>query len=145
MRSVLDNDEFLQCILLSQKEEELLNRVAIQRRYRVTNVNIGGIQSSVDLMKRMAGALNFPTYFGGNWDAFLDMVTDLSWAPAAGYVVLLRNAESLLQLPNEQLAVFTRMCVAAVNCWQSGEDEMGNVIPRTPFISCLKVSTPFAD
>ena len=33
-------------------------------------------------------ALAFPAYFGHNWDAFEEMVNDLSWAPAAGYVLL---------------------------------------------------------
>jgi hypothetical protein len=77
-------------------------------------VDIAGIQTSGDLIKRMARALHFPTYFGGNWDAFLDMVTDLSWTPAIGYVVLLRDAETLLQLPSEQLAVFVRGCCEAL-------------------------------
>ena len=33
-------------------------------------------------------ALAFPTYYGRNWDAFEEMVRDLSWLKAAGYVVL---------------------------------------------------------
>lgn len=142
-QSLLDNDQFLQCVLLSQTEEELLNGKAIQRGYRFVDVDIAGIETSDDLMKRMAGALDFPTYFGGNWDAFLDMVTDLSWTPAAGYVVLLRNAEALLRLSSEQLAVFVRVCTAAVKCWQSGEDEAGNAIPRTPFYFLLEGQPPF--
>jgi hypothetical protein len=33
-------------------------------------------------------ALAFPAYFGHNWDAFEEMINDLAWAPAAGYVLL---------------------------------------------------------
>jgi hypothetical protein len=33
-------------------------------------------------------ALAFPDYYGRNWDAFEEMVNDLSWIPAAGYVIL---------------------------------------------------------
>ena len=33
-------------------------------------------------------ALAFPGYYGRNWDAFEEMVNDLSWLPAAGYVIL---------------------------------------------------------
>jgi hypothetical protein len=33
-------------------------------------------------------ALAFPDYYGRNWDAFEEMVNDLSWIPAAGCVIL---------------------------------------------------------
>ena len=36
-----------------------------------------------------ARALGCPDWFGANWDAFADCVTDLEWAPAFAYVVLL--------------------------------------------------------
>jgi len=35
-----------------------------------------------------AAAMDFPAYFGHNWDAFEECVNDLSWAPADGYVLL---------------------------------------------------------
>ena len=33
-------------------------------------------------------AFDLPGYFGRNWDAFEEVINDLSWAPAAGYVLL---------------------------------------------------------
>jgi hypothetical protein len=35
-----------------------------------------------------AQAMRFPSYFGHNWDAFEECLTDLVWAPASGYVLL---------------------------------------------------------
>jgi RNAse (barnase) inhibitor barstar len=43
-----------------------------------------------------ARQLRFPDYFGRNWAALEDCLTDLAWLPAPGYVVLLDGAESLL-------------------------------------------------
>ena len=37
-------------------------------------------------------ALAFPAYFGQNWDAFEEMICDLAWVPAAGYVLLYTDA-----------------------------------------------------
>lgn len=44
------------------------------------------------LMKNLSVALGFPDWFGANWDALEDCLTDLSWRPASGYVVLIEHA-----------------------------------------------------
>jgi RNAse (barnase) inhibitor barstar len=40
---------------------------------------------------QFSAALEFPSWFGRNWDAFADCLKDLSWLPAPGYVVLWRR------------------------------------------------------
>lgn len=40
-------------------------------------------------LARIARALAFPEWFGGNWDALSDCLADLSWWPAPGYVFVL--------------------------------------------------------
>ena len=39
-------------------------------------------------LSQAATALAFPEYFGNNWDAFEDCLTDMSWHEAKGFVVL---------------------------------------------------------
>ncbi|WP_083389754.1 barstar family protein [Trichormus sp. NMC-1] len=31
--------------------------------------------------------MEIPTYFGANWDAFDECITDLTWCPAQRYVI----------------------------------------------------------
>ena len=45
-------------------------------------------------------ALDFPDWFGGNWDALEDCLTDLSWRNAPGHVLLLEGGEDLGMLPD---------------------------------------------
>lgn len=43
-----------------------------------------------------AAAFQFPYYFGENWAAFNDCLTDLSWLPAGAYLVCITKADQLL-------------------------------------------------
>lgn len=36
-------------------------------------------QGKAELLERVALALSFPDYFGRNWDALIDCLSDLSW------------------------------------------------------------------
>lgn len=45
------------------------------------------IASKPALLASIAAKLNFPSYFGGNWDALDECLGDLSWLPS-GQVIL---------------------------------------------------------
>jgi hypothetical protein len=44
-----------------------------------------------------AAAWQFPYYFGENWDAFDECLTDLQWLPAEAYVLCVTQAIHLLE------------------------------------------------
>jgi RNAse (barnase) inhibitor barstar len=46
------------------------------------------------LLKGIAAALAFPDWFGENWDALEDCLTDLSWSGASGHVLLFEEARA---------------------------------------------------
>lgn len=56
-------------------------------------IDFDGCAGKDDAIARIANALRFPGWFGGNWDALADSLGDLSWLPASGYVLLLVNAD----------------------------------------------------
>jgi RNAse (barnase) inhibitor barstar len=43
------------------------------------------------LLNNLASALGFPEWFGHNWDALEDCLTDLSWRNAPGHVLLIES------------------------------------------------------
>lgn len=53
------------------------------------------ITSAAELFEACAGALEFPEWFGHNFDALTDCLRDLSWLPAPGYLLVWRHAEVL--------------------------------------------------
>ena len=48
-----------------------------------------------DALRAIAKALRFPDWFGGNWDALEDCLSDLSWRPGDGHVLVFRNWQAL--------------------------------------------------
>jgi hypothetical protein len=65
-----------------------------------------------------AAALQFPCYFGENWDAFDECLTDLEWLPAEGYVLLVTHSAHLLEAEApDQLATLFRILERAGQEW----------------------------
>jgi hypothetical protein len=54
-------------------------------------VDLATVRSKSELLASLARALEFPDWFGGNWDALQDCLGDLSWRPAPGYVIVLSH------------------------------------------------------
>lgn len=48
------------------------------------------------LFDEFATQLAFPSYFGRNFNALKDCLTDLAWLPADGYVLIIRDATLVL-------------------------------------------------
>jgi hypothetical protein len=83
-------------------------------RLDLARVDLGGAPHKEALLERLALALGFPAWFGGNWDALEDCLTDLSWRAGAGHVVLI---EGHGELPADDLGVLLDVLAAAADYW----------------------------
>src|ERR1700730_6975517 len=88
--------------------------------------------TKVELLSAFARALEFPSYFGRNWDAFEECLTDLSWMPAAGFLIIVTNAERVLAASDADYATFLDSLRTAGREWA--------VTRETPFQTVLTVS-----
>jgi hypothetical protein len=66
------------------------------------------------LLSRIAARLGFPAWFGQNWDALEDCLTDLSWRQGEGHVLVF---EDFRFLPSEELGELIDVMVAVVEFW----------------------------
>lgn len=48
----------------------------------VVRLDLSGVRSKAELMRRCGDALRLPEWVGGNWDALADALRDLSWVPS---------------------------------------------------------------
>jgi hypothetical protein len=51
----------------------------------------GRLQRKHDLLRAVATGLNFPHYFGGNWDALEECLRDLSWLDVGEGVIFVHE------------------------------------------------------
>jgi hypothetical protein len=61
----------------------------------VARIDLTGAAGKETLIERIAKALAFPAWFGANWDALEDCLSDLSWMTAGGYVLLIEGAAAV--------------------------------------------------
>jgi hypothetical protein len=60
---------------------------------RGSTLAVATVDLQQPVFEAFARALGFPDWFGQNWDALEDCLTDLSWLEAAGHVVILEGKE----------------------------------------------------
>ncbi|MBT2455678.1 barstar family protein [Streptomyces sp. ISL-86] len=51
--------------------------------WTTVRLDLAGVRTKAELMRRCGVALRVPEWFGGNWDALADSLIDLSWLPEA--------------------------------------------------------------
>ena len=90
---------------------------AIDDAVRGTKLNVGRVdlalaQSKDGMLERIAKALGFPDWFGGNWDALEDCLIDLSWREAEGHVLVFSGLR-----PSDDLGVLIDVLASSAEFW----------------------------
>ncbi|MBH0183255.1 MAG: hypothetical protein HP490_16735 [Nitrospira sp.] len=73
------------------------------------------------VFEEFARALEFPDYFGHNWDALEECLADLGWLPAKGYVVLITEAQSVIPGDDEGYEILLEILNDAGEAWGKGQ------------------------
>jgi len=63
-------------------------------------------ETKIDLLTEFSKALQFPEYFGCNWDAFDECVNDLSWINKKKIIIVLLDAQLLLRNQENDYKIF---------------------------------------
>lgn len=76
--------------------------------YRITG------DSATAVMESIAGALEFPDYFGHNLDALYDCLTDLSWLADGEHVVVWSKPKALREADPQSYSAIAGVLADAV-------------------------------
>ncbi|PZP62220.1 MAG: barnase inhibitor [Azospira oryzae] len=103
-------------------DPEALSRLlaaARRRRHRVCVLDLSGVTTKEECLRRAAATFDFPSYFGGNWDAFDECVNDLGWLPARGYVIRVVEPGGFAQNAPQEFATLISILHDAAAQWKS--------------------------
>lgn len=103
---------------LSSDAVEGIRALAGSLGFDCVNVDLDGCEDKAEFLDRVSRALEFPAWFGGNWDALFDCLADLGWRPAPGYVVVLGHASGLREAQPEVFDTALTLMDDAAAAWR---------------------------
>ncbi len=116
--SLLNRTEIAGVYHLPQGAREALLDAARANDFYVFRVNLTGIDSKARMLQALAEAMRFPDWFGGNFDALADCLTDLDGPDVPGYLVLLENCDALRAKAADDFALALELFDAAAAEWR---------------------------
>jgi hypothetical protein len=76
-------------------------------------------------MNEVSAALQFPYYFGHNWDAFRECVNDLSWLKGASFLIIFDSAQHLLTESADDFQILLRILTDSHDEWRAVTTDFG--------------------
>lgn len=109
-------------VIRGEFDDAAIARIETAARARgllVFTIDLAGAEDKLTLLERTAATLDFPAWFGGNWDAWFDCLTDLGWIGmrAPGYIIVLRHAADLQQAAPEAFDTALAIAEDAATVW----------------------------
>jgi len=71
------------------------------------------------MMGEWAAALQFPYYFGHNWDALSECLSDLEWLFVPWYAFFITHADRLLVGQDDEFRILMRILFEAQATWST--------------------------
>ncbi|MFC9312754.1 barstar family protein [Streptomyces nigra] len=92
----VDAEEFRAPLLLDRLRVEELIEAAKLRGLGVFRLDGAQMVNQASLFQEFKIKLQFPEYFGGNWNALDECLADLAWLDRSGYLLVIESEGSLL-------------------------------------------------
>lgn len=94
-------------------------RLATSLGLDAVRIDLADCADKAAFLQRTARALEFPAWFGGNWDAFYDCLADLGWRPGAGHVLVFEHADAMRRNAPEALDTAISVLRDAAEAWRA--------------------------
>jgi len=101
------------------RSSEEVERAATDAGLSVFRIDVGHAHDKKNFLDGVAQALRFPSWFGKNWDALTDCLTDLDWlSTTTGYVLVFENGDRFCSSSNPDFETAKAVLSAAAEYWK---------------------------
>lgn len=100
----------------AQAADEVRSRAADQDAL-IIELDGAAMPTAEDLFREYADAFSFPDYFGANWPAFHECMTELADVPATSYLTVIRRADLLLRADLGEMPTLLRLLDVIGQTW----------------------------
>ncbi|MBR0568607.1 barstar family protein [Azoarcus sp. L1K30] len=85
--------------------------------FSCARIDLGACADKRALLEQIAKGLDFPDWFGCNWDALADCLDDLSWRTAPGHIVVLERAGAFREHHREDFETLLQILRESATFW----------------------------
>jgi RNAse (barnase) inhibitor barstar len=119
LRSILGKSSESEIAILSidSLNENIIRALAKEFGYKLFHLNGFHIRTKNDLVTSIARIMEFPDYFGHNWDALEECLKDLEWLPAKGYILLFPHPTNFINNSPADFETFTGIAISVSKYW----------------------------
>lgn len=147
------NAPFIFSVLTRERNIDIFLRQApTTNEYKIRVIRGKNCDSTSELFHEFSSALQFPYYFGKNWDAFDECISDLDWLKCNIFILFITGIELLLKNEDpKEFDTFLSIINSTIHGWQEkgsfkvvfqAETEID---PRIKVISTIKKLKSFDD
>lgn len=95
-----------------------LEESAREEGLSVFKFNCKSLYNKQLLLDQVSNKLNFPSYFGDNWDSLYECLTDLHWLEGPGIVFIFEYNEGLSYTNSKSFKTAIAVLESAADYWQ---------------------------
>ena len=95
-----------------------LEKAAKSAHYAYFHIEGQRLDKKEQFLNHAALAMHFPDYFGDNWDAFEDCLTDLSWIDAEQYLIVLDHTDVFAEHAPQHFDTLLEILKEAAEYWR---------------------------
>jgi RNAse (barnase) inhibitor barstar len=108
----------VQVIPLGDPAVTALCSLAVSLGMSAVRIDLAGCCDKESFLERTAEALEFPSWFGNNWDAFYDCLSDLGGRSDHGHLLVYANADDMRRDAPEALDTAIAILGDAAAAWE---------------------------
>ncbi len=101
-----------------QLSTDYLSQMAKKHNFSLFYIDGASITDKETFFKKFSSAMKFPDYFGENWDAFDECITDMEWCRSIGYIILYDNFQVFATADPKEFHKALNSFKFGINEWQ---------------------------